>query len=161
MPFDANLLGSVSRRLSAEIFLSLPQLRSYAQTAESGESDGLSLILTVPSPTEEEDSGREFVIWVDDTGTPSIGFGADHTHENIDDHGIAAIIDRAKAIMDDKLLIIEDIGGEYPGPYSWIDLRDPDALAEELTSRFSSGRASLKSWSGNADRQVGLEDLLC
>jgi hypothetical protein len=51
---------------------------SVAQMAESGESDGLSLILTVPSPTEdsgmEEDSGREFVIWVDDTGTPSIGY---------------------------------------------------------------------------------------
>jgi hypothetical protein len=164
MSFDLNLLGCVSQRLSAEIFLSLPQLRPYAQMVESGESDGLSLILTAPSPTEdsssEVDSGREFVIWVDDTGTPSIGFGAEHTHENIEADGIAAIIDRAKAILEDKLLIIEDIGGEYPGHSSWIDLRDPHALAEELTSPYSSGRASLKSWSGNADRQIGLDDLL-
>jgi hypothetical protein len=133
--------------------------------AESGESDGLSLIVTVPSPTEdssrEEDTGREFVIWVDDTGTPSIGFGADHTHENIEEDGMAAIIDRAKAILEDKLLIMEDIGGEYPGPFSWMDLRDPEALAEELTSRYSSGQVSLKSWSGNADCQIGLDDLSC
>ena len=110
--------------------------------------------------SKEEDPGREFVIWVDDTGTPSIGFGAGHTHKNIDADGIAAIIDWAKAILEDKLLIIENISAEFPGN-SWIDLREPQALAEELTSPYSSGRASLKSWSGNADRQIGLDDLLC
>jgi hypothetical protein len=110
---------------------------------KAGESDGLSLILTVPSPTEdssgEEDSGREFVIWVDETGTPSIGFGAEHTHANPQENGIAGIIDRAKAILEDKLLIIIDIGGEYPGHSSWIDIRDPQALAEELTSPIFPG----------------------
>jgi len=40
-----------------------------------------------------------------------------------------------------------------------MDLRDPEALEEELTSRYSPGRAILKSWSGKEDREVGLENL--
>ena len=61
--------------------------------------------------------------------------------------------------MDDRLHIIQDVGGEYDGHSNWIDLRDPEALEEELTSPYSPGRAILKSWSGKADREVGPENL--
>lgn len=156
-PFDYNALGSVSRRLSVALFSSLPQFQKYALIHQSGEEDGLSLLVIVPSPTA--DPGRNFSIWVDEVSTPSIEFGASHTHEDKDDDGIEAIIAWARAIIEDQLLIIEDIGGKYPGHSSWIDLRQPQALEEELTSPYSPGRAALKSWSGNADRQVGIEDI--
>ncbi len=157
LPFDPDALGAISRRLAQAAFLSLPQLRQYAHVVKSGEDDGLSLVIAVPSPTD--DPNRQLVIWVDEVATPSIGFGPAHTHENKDDDGIAAVVELAGAILDDRLLIIEDVGGAYPGHGSWIDLREPNALVEELTSPYSPGHALLKSWSGKADRQVSTESL--
>ena len=156
-PFDESSLGAVSRRLSEAVFTSLPQLRRYAHVAKSGELDGLSLIVTVPSPTGNSD--RQFVIWVDEISAPSIGFGPSHAHESNDAGGIALIVDLAGRILDDTLLIIEDVGGKYPGHSSWIDLRKVNALEEELTSPYSPGCALLKSWSGKGDRQVSMENL--
>jgi hypothetical protein len=93
------------------------------------------------------------------SSAPSIGFGPSHTHENRDDEGIAAIVERAAAILDDKLLIIEHVGGETPGHGSWIDLREPAALEDELTSPYSPGTALLKSWSGKVDREISISDV--
>jgi len=131
LPFDQAALGALSRRLAEAVFASVPALRHYALIVKSGEANGLSLVLDVPSPTQDTD--RRFVIWADEKATPNIGFGPIHTHETTDEAGIAAIVDRAIAILEDRLLIIEDVGGAHPGHGDWLDLREPDALLDRLT----------------------------
>ncbi|HTV30947.1 MAG TPA: hypothetical protein VMF32_24645 [Xanthobacteraceae bacterium] len=155
--YDQSALGSVSRRLSSAIFSVMPELHQYASTIHSGETDGMSLNLVIPSPTGDE--ARLCQVWVDEAATPSIGFGPSHTHEPSDDAGIAAIVGLLRAILADQLLIIEDVGGTYSGHGGWIDLRDPEALEEELTSPYSPGHALLKSWSGKVDRPVSVDTL--
>ena len=122
---------------------------------ESGaEADGLSVVVRATSPAD--DQARSVVVWVDEAATPSIGFGPDHTHESPDDAGIAAILDTLLGVLTDQVVIIEDVGGDNPGFGKWLDLRVADALENELTDKYSPGRAILKSWSGRADRQVEL-----
>jgi len=118
------------------------------------EADGLSVVIRATSLTDDE--GRSVVVWVCEKVTPSIGFGPDHTHESPDDVGIAAILDTLLGVLTDQVVIVEDVGGEYSGFGKWLDLRVADALEEELTDKYSPGRAIIKSWSGRADRQVGL-----
>jgi hypothetical protein len=157
LPFNTDALGAMSRRLAEAVFSLWPELRDHAYMQAAGESDGLSLKITVPSPTKDPE--RLLGFFICEQGAPSIGFGPDHTHATADQDGIAEIIDIAKAIFADNLLIIEDVGGKYPGHAKWIDLRDAAALEEELTNPFSPGKALLKSWSGRADRNVSVENL--
>ena len=156
-PYNFEALGSLSKRLAAAIFSAMPELQGFAGTICAGEQDGLSLKLVVPSPTKE--AARLCAVWVDEVATPSIEFGPTHTHESADEDGTAAIADRLGAILGDSLLIVEDVGGPYPEFGSWIDLREPDALVDQLTSRYSSGHVLLKSWSGKVDRDVSVDDL--
>lgn len=157
MTFDHEVPGALPRCLSDAIFTAFPQLGQHALVSKSGETDDPSLVLTAPSPSG--DAARQLTIWVDEVGTPGIEFGPMHTHEDKSDAGIAAIIDRARAILDGRLVIIEDVGGACPGFGGWIDLRQADASKEELTSPYSPGRALLKSWSGASDRSVSTENL--
>jgi hypothetical protein len=113
LPFDQHALGSVSSRLAEAIFSALPLLREHAHAAKSGEPDGLSLVLVVPSPTD--DALRKLAIWVDETGDPSIGFGPAHAHESQDSKGIAAIVDRAAAILGGQIADHR----RYGRPISW------------------------------------------
>jgi hypothetical protein len=154
---DEDALGSFSKRLAVAVFAAFPDARHHATMIRSGEKDGLSLSVVFPSPTKDDD--RCMQIWVDEVATPSVEFGATHTHYGADDMGICETVELCQAVLDDRLLIIQDLGGEYDGHSSWIDLREPEALEEELTNRYSPGRAILKSWSGKADREIGLENL--
>jgi hypothetical protein len=154
---DEAALGAFSKRLASALFTAFPDARQNARMVPSGETDGLSLSVLFPSPTRDE--GRCAEVWVDEVATPSIGFGPSHTHFTADNSGIAETVEFCQAIMADRLLIIQDIGGEHDGHSSWMDLRDPEALGAELTSPHSPGRALLKSWSGAADREIGPEDL--
>lgn len=95
-------------------------------------------------------------VWVDEKVTPSVGFGPDHTHGSPDDPGIAEVLDILLGVISDQIVIIEDVGGDHPGFSRWLDMRVTDALEEAVTDRYSPGRAILKSWSGKADRYVGL-----
>lgn len=155
LEFDA--LGSFSKRFASALFAAFPNVRVHSEMIQSGENDGLSIDIRVPSPSGEND--RLIEIWVDEKATPSIGFGPDHTHRNPDESGITEVIELLRAILDGRLLIIQYVGGEYAKFGRWLDLREPDALEDELTSECSPGRATLKSWSGEADRVVGLESL--
>jgi hypothetical protein len=154
MKLDPTQLGSLSQRLATAIFAARPELRQDATMERGAETDGLSVVIRATSPTDAET--RSVVVWVDEAATPSIGFGPDHTHESPDDAGIAAICDTLLGVLTDQVVIIEDVGGEYPGFGKWLDLRVADALEEELTSKYSPGRAILKSWAGRSDRQVEL-----
>ncbi len=152
----------MSLRLSDAVFSSLPSLRHYASMERSGELDGLSLYVAVPSPTEDPE--RELVIWVDQYGSPSVGFGPTHDHGSLhadddDEDGIFAMLGLVSAILQGDLLIVEEAGDENTRCGYWIDLREPDALMECLTEPDSPGRLWLKSWSGKADREVSLESL--
>lgn len=122
----------------------------------SSEPDGMSLNVMAPSPSGDRD--RFIQVWVDEEVTPTVGFGPTHKHQSSDEAGIAETVDLCHAVFADKLLIIEDVGGEHDGHSSWVDLRDPEALLEEITSPYSPGDARLKSWSGAADRLVGTKD---
>lgn len=149
-------LGSISRRLAVALFAAVPEAQQRATMFRSSEKDEASLSVLIPSPTG--DVARCIYVWVDDED-PSIGFGHSHTHHSPDDAGIAEVVELCRAMLDDKLIIIQDVGGEFDGHAYWLDLREPDALEEALTGRYSTGRANLKSWSGQADREVGLTDL--
>jgi hypothetical protein len=157
LPLEESALGAISRQLSGAIFMAFPELRNHARIHQSKERDGLSLIIEVPSPTN--DPNREIFIWVDEVSTPSIGFGSSHTHESPNESGMHEILDKLCAILEDKLVIIEGIGGKFPGYADWIDLRQPQALEDELTGELSSGHVLLKSWSGKNDREINLSEL--
>ena len=134
LALDEEALGSFSKRLAVAVFAAFPDARRHATMIRSGEKDGLSLSVPFPSPTKEED--RCMQIWVDEVATPSIEFGPSHTHYSADDMGIHETVELCRAVLDDRLLIIQDAGGKYDGHSSWIDLRDPEALEEELTSPY-------------------------
>jgi hypothetical protein len=147
-------LGLFSQRLASAVFSVRPDLRDSASMIRSGEVDGLSLEVLIPSPTT--DAGRLLKVWVDERATPSVGFGPNHTHGTPDYAGIAAVVDIMVGVLTDQVVIIEDVGGEYARSGRWLDLRIADAVEEALTERYSPGHALLKSWSGEGDREVGL-----
>jgi hypothetical protein len=157
LPLEESALGAISRQLSGAIFMAFPELRNHARMHQSKERDGLSLSIVVPSPTN--DPNREICIWVDEVSTPSIGFGSSHTHESPNKLGMNELLDKLRAILEDKLVIIEDIGGKFPSYADWIDLRQPQALEDELTGEFSPGRVLLKPWSGKNDQEVDISEL--
>jgi len=154
MNYDHAQLGSLSQRLATAVFAVLPDLRQSASVERGAEADGLSVVIRAISPTNDE--ARSVVVWVDENATPSIGFGPDHAHESPDDAGIAAILNTLLGVLTDQVVIIEDVGGDHSGFGKWLDLRIADALEANLTDKYSPGRAILKSWSGQADRQVDL-----
>ena len=156
-PLNISLLGSVSKQFANAIFEVFPQLQAHAQMFQSKEADGFSLRKTIASPTR--DHNRLIDVWVDEVVSPSLGFGPSHVHESADEAGMKTLAETLTAIMSDRLVIREDIGGKYPGHSDWIDLREPQALVNELTGEFSPGKVLLKSWSGKGDRQVSLSDL--
>jgi hypothetical protein len=156
IPFDAQHLGAFSQRFASALFRAFPDLQQLATMISSSERDGMSLNVIAHSPSG--DRNRFVQVWVDEEATPTFGFGPSHTHFSSDDDGIAEVLDLCGAVFADQLLIIEDVGGEFDGHTSWIDLRKPEALLEEITSPYSPGTARLKSWSGVADRQVGMKD---
>jgi hypothetical protein len=69
------------------------------------------------------------------------------------------LIDIAAAILADRFVLCCDVGGEHDGHCDAIDLRDEDALAEELTSEYSPGTVQLRPWGGSSDRRVCLADI--
>lgn len=157
-PIDPSVLGAASRRLLEAIAEFLPELLPHARAKQFEETDGLSLFIKVQSPTG--DSERVMEIWSQGkSGEPSIGFGPSHYHEYADEEGIAGLIEWARAIFDDEVVIFLELGGEgFPRHY-WVDLCDPDELLDELRSPRSSGRARLTSWTGAADREVSTQSL--
>ena len=70
-----------------------------------------------------------------------------------------ALLDLVAGIFDDRLVICEDVGGIGDGTAAILDLSEPDGLLEALPSKYSPGRARIRSWRGRLDREVSLEDL--
>jgi hypothetical protein len=154
---DINQLGSFSRRFALAIFADFPDFEKYALMEMRSEPDGFSLLVEIPSPVLEE--SRNLHLWVDETMAPSIGFGPDHTHGNADETGIQEILCLTHAVLSDRIVIAKDVGGDHDGHCAWLDLGEPLSLLAEITSPYSPGTIRILSFSGAADRTVGLSDL--
>ena len=160
---DESRITGESRRFAADLFARFPELRQHAAMERQQNHDTWTLVVTVPAPSGDPRS--ELVIWVDGGDGPSARFGGWHTHENVWGAGTEegaerrALLDLIAGILADRFVICEDVGGVGDGTATILDLSAHDALLEELTSKYSPGRARLRSWSGRLDREVGLEDL--
>lgn len=160
---DEAKLGATSRALARATSALNEMLRNSAQMEPGVEPDGHSIVVDCESPTG--DPSRTLGVWIDESGISSIGFGDWHTHGDVltgdrsPTDQVHAVTDLLAAILADEFVLTVDVGGEYPGHVSVLDLRVADALPEELTSKYSPGKLIVKSWSGGADRQVGLSDL--
>lgn len=160
---DVDRLNEFPREYATRLFQRLPQYASCARMVRCKDSDEFFLIAKIPSPTE--DAMREIVFWIEETEEPSVGFGEWHTHASVespiqdrtDEEGL--IIDLIEGILADQIVLIYNIGGKYDGDWGLLDLRDEDALLDELTDEDSLGRLRIKTWSGESDREVGLDDL--
>lgn len=163
-PLDERALGSFSKAITARLLGEWPELRPSLEMEQAREPDGPSIVLDLQSPT-----GERLGIWVDEnrSGGPdlSIGFGPWHTHASVaprrDESADRreAILLLLRAIFRHEIVIIEEVGGPYPGHRRVLDLREPDALAEFLTDRWSADRVLVKSWSGKRDREVSLDEI--
>jgi hypothetical protein len=160
---DEKRITDESRRFAADLFARFPGLRQHAAMERQPGLDAWTLVVTVPAPSGDPRS--ELVIWVDGGDDPSVAFGGWHTHENVWGAGTedgaerGALLDLIAGILMDRYVICEYIGGVGDGSATILDLSTQDALLEELTDKYSPGRARLRSWSGRLDREVGLEDL--
>lgn len=160
---DENRLTAESRVFAGELFARFPGFRRHATMEQLHDQESWTLVVSVRAPSGDPRS--ELVVWVDGGDDPSVAFGGWHTHENVWGAGLAngaergALLDLIAGILADRFVICEDVGGVGDGTAAILDLSQQDALLEELTSRYSPGRARLRSWSGGLDREVGLEDL--
>jgi hypothetical protein len=127
-------------------------------------SDQFDLLVEIPSPTG--DARRTIGVWMESSHGPSIDFGTWHTHADLLTSGkdpivhADSIIDLIEQIITGHLVILTDATGRRDDFSDVVDLRDPEALLEEMTSPFSSGRARVETWSGVDDRDVSLQDLM-
>jgi hypothetical protein len=159
---DEERISVESRRFAADLFARFPRLRGHAAMERRAGRDAWEFVVEVEAPSGDPRS--DLVVWVEGGDDPSVSFGGWHTHENIWGAGLedgaerAALLDLIGGILADRYVTREDLGGEGDGSVTVLDLSEPDALIEELTSRDSPGRARLRSFSGRLDREVGLED---
>jgi hypothetical protein len=129
---------------------------------EGDEVDGFSLCIEAASPTS--DPTRALGLWVEDGGVPSMGYGDWHTHADLfvkvarDGDGLSAMLDLLAAIFADEFVLIISRGGRFDGHMSVLDLREPDALLDELTSADAPGSIKLLSWTGAQDGDVCVQN---
>lgn len=148
---DLSKLAPASSRIAARLFNAIPDAQAYSRMEGSAYAD---LLVEIPSPTGDPD--RQLVIWMEGGDEPSLAFGEWHTHVSPSEDG--KLFDLAKAILADQLVLAYHMSEEQSGYCDLIDLRDPDALLEELTSEHSSGHVRTRTWSGRGDREFSSED---
>ena len=154
-------LSPFSAWFATHLFEALPELRKYAfMEGESNPSGPFELLVEATSPTG--DSERTLFLWIE-KGEPSVAFGAWHTHSGltteVQNEAFEKFIDLIRAILVDSFVLCYDVGGEYDGHCGVLDLRDAEALTEEITSKDSPGKVNIRSWSGSADRQVSVDNI--
>lgn len=157
VPLDETKISKPSKKILAQILEWRPDWRTYAQMEPRG--NGFDLHLQVPSPTGHTD--RDIIVWfANDENDLSLGFGDWHAHgwemymptsEPIDYR--IPTIDFIKMIAEDRICAVVDFNQDN---LMLVDLNDPDALLDELTSKHSSGCISIRSWGGTKDRQISI-----
>lgn len=155
---DLELLGPELRAIAERVIAARPACTALVRV----EVDRGHPLVIFRSPTDED--ARRMVLW-DEDGDLGLEFGGWHTHGNIAcwtrDAGdeVASLTAITLAIIDGELVTAVDVGGAHDGSLTTLDLAEPDALLEALTSRFSPGRMRIETWSGTGDREVSLEDV--
>lgn len=127
--------------------------------------DAGTLYVCVPAPSGNERVG--ILLWMED-GTPSLMFGGWHTHADswLDEFalpkplGVEGLMSLLEGILDDRFLLCADVGAQEPHIPILLDASDREALMEELTSPYGTGRVRLLSWSGRSDREIGPEEFV-
>ncbi|UJR87172.1 hypothetical protein [Sandaracinus amylolyticus] len=148
-------LSAPLRAFSDTLLAMRPELARHVAVVDS--------TIEIASPTGEH--ARRIVIW-DEEGELGLAFGSWHTHGRVAlacEQGAAdeldAVMRVALAIVAGEMVIAQEIGGPHDGSELVFDLRAPEALLDELTSKLSPGRVRIASWSGADDREVSLDDL--
>lgn len=159
---DETRMTAESRQFAAELFSRFPELRPYAAMERAFGDPEWSVVVTVPAPSGDVDA--HLVIWVDNGREPSVAFGRWHTHESVwaigeDGESHASLLDLVAGIFAERFVLCEDVGREGDGSSTILDLTVRDAILEELTSKYSPGRARLRSWTGKRDRTVDVDSL--
>lgn len=153
-PFDLDELTDVSRDFARRFLARFPALSSSCSVETFAGVPGKHLRIHIDSPAG---SDRDVTIWMLNGTEPSLGFGNWHTHEDL--HCEESLLDLLDAILRDQFVVCEDPDAT-PQPFSDVlDLREPDALLEELTWPRRGNRVRLATFSGRGDREVTLDDL--
>jgi hypothetical protein len=152
---DGLQLSRRSADFARRLFSERPGLRSWAAAEMPQAEEGLSS-LTVQIPPQNPALEQALTLWMEDGDEPSLGFGEWHTHAGLqdDEDQDRAIIRLLLAILADEFVLVQEVGGDYDGHFNALDLRDEDALLEELTSPYFPGCGRIVSWTGQADRLV-------
>ncbi len=159
---DESRITSESRRFAADLFARFPDLRPHASMERQQGEEVWTVVVEVPAPSGDPRS--RLVVWMNGD-EPSVTFGDWHTHEGFQGGGSregsarAALLDLIAGIFADRMVLCEGVAGASDGHITLLDLEWQDALLEELTSKYSPGRARLRSWTGRLDREIGLADL--
>lgn len=162
---DISLLTELSHNFATKLFARFPKMASVAQMYQTNPNLDFELFINYPSPTG--DTSRNLIVWVEDDeyGEPSVSFGAWDTHASVagatasTQESTSALLDLMQAIIADEFVLIKNIATEYDVDETVLDLREPDALMEILTGRWSSGKIWIRSFSGTRDGEFTLEDL--
>lgn len=162
---NISLLTKLSHDFATKLFARFPKMAPVAQMYQTNPNLDFELFINYPSPTG--DTSRNLIIWVEDDeyGEPSVSFGTWDTHASVveatsstqDD--TSALLDLIQAIIADEFVLIKNIATEYDVNETILDLREPDALVEMLTGRWSSGKVRIRSFSGIRDGEFTLEDI--
>lgn len=163
-PFDIDHLTAVSRDFARQFLEQFPTLSSSCSSESIEGVPGKHLLICIESPAG---SDRNVTIWMNDGDEPSLAFGPSgwHTHDDYTrqfEPGMycdESLLDLLQAILNDEFVVIEELDC-VPKPFnSVLDLREPNALLEELTSPRCSKRVRLKTFTGRGDRDVAIDDL--
>ena len=163
-PFDIDNLTDTSREFAREFLGRFPALASCCSTQSLEGIPGNHLAIQIDSPAGAD---RKVCIWMEGEHEPSLVFGADgwHTHNThyreLGDgrYRNESLLDLLQAILTDEFVICEEPDAPPDRMSSVLDLRDPTALLDEVTSPGSSERIRIKSFTGRADRETSLADL--
>ncbi|MBK8170222.1 MAG: hypothetical protein IPK60_07730 [Sandaracinaceae bacterium] len=146
-----------ARALASHLLERKPELLARMRMAPSDAGDGMDLRAIILSPTG--DSLRDVLIFVANDD-PSVAFGTWHTHFDFDaGRGATEAANLVDAILCDDFVMLALYDKDARATTHVCDLREEDALADALTSRYTTGEGRLLSWSGGADRDVSLATL--
>ncbi|MBL4635338.1 MAG: hypothetical protein JKY56_15865 [Kofleriaceae bacterium] len=156
VPLREESLAAPSRQFFLALMRWRPEWRQHCRMQESDNGTESDLVVEIPSPTG--DSGRNINVWVSN-GDLSLSFGPWHTHgqlilELCDGHyEEVGLLDAIRMIVENQLVCFhEELESGLGG--GLLDLRKPDAILEEITDKYSTGRISVRSWDGQADQNV-------
>lgn len=153
---DESVIDAPSRQLLAA-FAGHPA-RVHAHLAmEPGPNGTWSVVIQIPSPMNER--RRDVAIClVGDDRSPTLEFGAWHTHADLwdadPDAALALMLAYLTRIIAGTILLCEVPTAGDGLPYVVIDVRDPEAVLDDATSPYVPAQSKLLSWSGEHDLRL-------